>query len=73
YFHSLQHLTHFIFYEKKVDALWLMNLLGRESHRSSFVGDISTIDLKHQPKGIYLLLIENEMGEVLKRVKVSKE
>ncbi|MEQ8415690.1 MAG: MBG domain-containing protein [Imperialibacter sp.] len=51
----------------------LMNLLGRESHRSSFVGDISTIDLKHQPKGIYLLLIENEMGEVLKRVKVSKE
>ncbi|CAD5252318.1 MULTISPECIES: MBG domain-containing protein [unclassified Imperialibacter] len=51
----------------------LIDLLGRESFRGSFVGDKNMIDLTYQPTGIYFLIVENEKGEVLKRVKVWKE
>jgi hypothetical protein len=51
----------------------LIDLLGRESFRGSFAGYKNTIDLTYQPTGIYLLIVENEKGEVLKRLKVWKE
>ncbi|WOK07022.1 MBG domain-containing protein [Imperialibacter roseus] len=51
----------------------LIDLLGRESFRGSFAGDKSTIDLTYHATGIYLLIVESEKGEVLKRVKVRKE
>ncbi|WOK07023.1 MBG domain-containing protein [Imperialibacter roseus] len=53
--------------------IYLFDMLGRRRLEKVLTSERTVLNLQHQPAGIYVLVIENERGNVLKQVKVRKE
>ncbi|WP_416864109.1 MAG: MBG domain-containing protein [Imperialibacter sp.] len=53
--------------------IYLFDMLGRRRLEKALTSQRTVLNLQHQPAGIYLLVIENERGDVLKQMKVRKE
>lgn len=54
-------------------TVFLFDLLGRKKLEKTLSTPRTVLQLRDEPTGIYLLVIEDEKGEMLKRIKVSKE
>ncbi|CAD5252326.1 MULTISPECIES: MBG domain-containing protein [unclassified Imperialibacter] len=53
--------------------IYLFDMLGRKRLEKALDSIVTILNLRHQPAGIYLLVVENDKGEIVKRVKVRKE
>lgn len=59
--------------QSDANLLWLFDLKGREVLRDRFTGQKHSLNLQQQASGLYLLVVTDGQGRLLKKVKVKKE